>query len=229
MKVVIMEIHKDYCIVMTKDGQFIKKKIMAGAYEIGDEIIISEYSYQPEAARVNWVKNFVVGAIIVAAITAGSIWVIRYMKEYFSPVNMALTAQDGAGEETRIEAEESQADKGAQEQAFTMDEDQEEAVVYGSVYSLEEGTRIEEEIDGIMFSYEVMDSVSMYVKLENISRTPYFNGTFGINTLLSDGSPSRTLNPITLQRFKPGNISESSFILKAGETQFRLIITENNY
>lgn len=40
MKASVVEIHKDYCIVFTADGRFIRKDMPAGAYEIGDEIIV---------------------------------------------------------------------------------------------------------------------------------------------------------------------------------------------
>ena len=233
MKAVIMEIHKDYCIVMTKNGQFLKRKILAGGYEIGDEIMVSEeYSHQPEEVRVNWVKNFAVAAIVLVVMTAGSIWVIRYMKTYYSPGNIALTTQDRAGEETKVEAElvkEAPAEEGVQESGLAMDEEQKETVIYKEIYSLEEGIQIKEEIVGFMFSYQVIDGISMYVRLENISRTPYFNGTFEISTLLSDGSPSRSLKTILLQGFKPEQVWENTFILKAGETSFWLKVTERNY
>ena len=58
MKAVIMEIHKDYCIVMTKDGQFLKQNIPAGVFEIGDEIAVSkEYAHEPKTVKVGWLKN----------------------------------------------------------------------------------------------------------------------------------------------------------------------------
>ncbi|MBM3708083.1 MAG: anti-sigma factor domain-containing protein [Actinobacteria bacterium] len=43
MKAIILEIYRKYCILMTKDGQFLRKNIPAGLYEIGDEIIIDRF------------------------------------------------------------------------------------------------------------------------------------------------------------------------------------------
>jgi hypothetical protein len=40
MKASVVEIYKDYCIVLTRDGRFIRQDVSAGAYEIGDEIVI---------------------------------------------------------------------------------------------------------------------------------------------------------------------------------------------
>ena len=40
MKASVVEIYKDYCIVLTRDGRFIRQEMPAGAYEIGDEIVI---------------------------------------------------------------------------------------------------------------------------------------------------------------------------------------------
>jgi len=233
VKAVIIEIHKDYCIVMTKDGQFLKRKIPAGVFEIGDEIMVSEkHSHQPEAARVNWVKNFAVAAIVVVMIAAGSIWLVKYMKMYYSSRNMRLFTQDEAVGEMKVEAEleeEAPAEEDAQESALAMDEEQKETVVYKGMFSIEEGLQIDEEISGIMFSYQVIDGTSMYVRLENISRSPYFNGTFEISTLLSDESVSRSLKTILLQGFKPEQVRENTFILKAGEVNFWLQVTERNY
>ncbi len=39
MKASVVEIYKDYCIVLTRDGRFIRQDMTAGAYEIGDEIV----------------------------------------------------------------------------------------------------------------------------------------------------------------------------------------------
>jgi hypothetical protein len=40
MKASVAEVHKDYCIVITQDGRFIRQDKPAGSYEIGDEITI---------------------------------------------------------------------------------------------------------------------------------------------------------------------------------------------
>lgn len=40
MKASVIEIHKNYCIVITQDGRFIRQDMLAGAHEIGDEIVI---------------------------------------------------------------------------------------------------------------------------------------------------------------------------------------------
>jgi hypothetical protein len=230
MKAVIMEIYKDYCIVMTGDGQFLKQEIPAGVFEIGDEIVVSEgYVYKPKLVKVGWMKSFAVGTMIVVMVAVVSIFGIVSLKQYRSSRGIALSTEDTTGETltTQIE-EEAREEETEEESALSMEAGQEETIIFDSTYSLEEEARVEEDINGIIFSYEIIDNVNLRVKLENKSYTPAFNGTFNLVMLFSDGSQSR-IETIPLEGFEPGMVRERPFFLKAGETDMRLVVTEITY
>jgi|GEM_PF-1100018 len=75
MKAIVMEIHKDYCIVMTGDGRFIREAIPAGELEIGDEIIVEEETFAVPGR--DWIKTFAIAAVAVLVIGFGSYGVFR--------------------------------------------------------------------------------------------------------------------------------------------------------
>jgi len=232
MKAVVMEIHKDYCIVMTEDGQFLRQEIPAGRLEIGDEIVIEkEYYYE---RRASWVKSFAIAASVVVVVAIGSVFGVRYLKQYYPAGDIAMVAEEKAvaeeatREEVLIEEETLPIEEGTEEPALAMEAEQEETIIYESksVYSLEEGTTVEEHIEDIIFSYKVSGERNLLVKLENSSSTYSFNAAFNLIMLLSDGSVARTIT-ILLEGFEPADIHEESFPLEAGEAEFRLEVTES--
>ena len=75
MKAVIMEIHKEYCIVMTGDGRFIRQAVPAGELEIGDEIIVEEETFT--APSRDWIKTFAIAAVAILVIGFGSYGILR--------------------------------------------------------------------------------------------------------------------------------------------------------
>ena len=75
MKAVIMEIHKEYCIVMTGDGRFIRQAVPAGELEIGDEIIVEEETFT--APGRDWLKTFAIAAVAILVIGFGSYGILR--------------------------------------------------------------------------------------------------------------------------------------------------------
>jgi len=75
MKAVVMEIHKEYCIVMTGDGRFVRQAAPAGELEIGDEIIIEEETFR--APSRDWIKTFAIAAVAVLVVGFGSYGVFR--------------------------------------------------------------------------------------------------------------------------------------------------------
>jgi len=75
MKAVIMEIHKEYCIVMTGDGRFIRQAVPAGELEIGDEIIVEEETFT--APGRDWIKTFAIAAVAILVIGFGSYGILR--------------------------------------------------------------------------------------------------------------------------------------------------------
>ena len=86
MKAVIMEIHKGYCIVVTPDGQFLKRKIPEGVFEIGDEIIIEQEFYLEPARQTgpSWVKKFAITASVAVVVVIGLIFGVKYMRSRFA-------------------------------------------------------------------------------------------------------------------------------------------------
>ena len=230
MKAVVMEIYKDYCIVMTKDGQFLKQEIPAGVFEIGDEIMVSEgYVYKLKVVKVGWMRSFAVGTMIVVMVAVVSIFGVWYLKQYRPSRDIALLTEDTTEEMLTVQIEEEAPQEEIEEEsALSMNAEQEEKVIFDSTYSLEEEAQVEEDINGIIFSYEIIDNVNLRVKLENKSYTPSFNGTFNLVMLFSDGSESR-IETIPLEGFEPGKVRERPFFLKAGETDLRLIVTEITY
>ena len=221
MKAVVMEIYKDYCIVMTKDGQFLRNKISVGRLEIGDEIVIERhYSYEP---KVSLVARFAVAAAVMVVLALGAVLGVRYISQYHATRGTAMVAEEAVEEKVLTEEE-------AEEPALAMEAEQEETIIYKSenVYSLEEEGMIEEYIEEIkiMFSYKVIDGTILWVSLENSSSTGSFNGTFNLVMLLSDGSVART-KTISPGGIEPGKIYEDEFPLEAGETGFKLKVTES--
>ncbi|MBE3114091.1 MAG: anti-sigma factor domain-containing protein [Actinobacteria bacterium] len=227
MKAVVMEIYKDYCIVMTKDGQFLRNKISVGRFEIGDEIVIERhYSYEP---KVSLVARFAVAAAVMVVLALGAVLGVRYISQYHAARGTAMVAEEAATEKAIVE-EALPVEEGAEEPALAMEAGQEETIIYKSerVHYLEEEGMIEEYIEEIkiMFSYKVTDGTSLWVGLKNSSSTDSFNGTFKLVMLLSDGSVART-KTISPGGIEPGKIYEESFPLEAGETDFRLEVTES--
>lgn len=225
MKAVVMEIYKDYCIVMTEDGQFLRHKIPVGRLEIGDEIVIErQYSYEP---KVSWVVRFAVAAAVIVVVAVGSVLSVRYISQYHAARGTAMVAEEAVEEKAVVE-EALPVEEGAEEPALAMEAEQEETIIYKSesVHSLEEGTTVEEYIEDIIFSYKVSGERNLSVRLENSSSIGSFNGTFNLVMLLSDGSVARTIT-IPLEDFEPGDIHEESFPLEAGETDFGLEVTES--
>lgn len=233
MKAVVMEIHKDYCIVMTEDGQFLRQEIPAGRLEIGDEIVIEkEYYYE---RRASWVKSFAIAASVVVVVAIGSVFGVRYLKQYYPAGDIAMVAEEKAvaeeatREEVLVEEEALPTEEGTEESALAMEVDEEaisEGAIHESVYPLEERTTVREHIEDIIFSYKVSGERNLSVRLENGSSTNVFNGTFTLIILLSDGSVARKIT-ILLEGFEPGEIHEKSFPLETGEAEFRLEVTES--
>ncbi len=232
MRAVIMEIHKDYCIVMTKDGRFLKQEIPPGVFEIGDEITISEgYVYKPKTIKVGWFRSFAVGAVVVAVVAVLAVFGVWYVKQYRPLRSNAMVAADATREAEAAEAEEEiSEEKATEESILTMEAEQGEMVVFDKTYSLEEQSKIEDEDikETISFSYEVVDGINLQVRFRNISSTRSFSGTFRLTTLLSDGSQSQT-KTISLEGFEPAQVKEDSIFLKMGETDLRLEVNGSTY
>lgn len=228
MKAVIVEIHKNYCIVVTPDGQFLKRRIPEGVFEIGDEIMVDqEPAYKAvKPTNADQRKKIALSISFAAVIVIASVIGIVFVKNYIAN-NMAVYSQYES-EELRVVGEEAEEEEeAAMEESKAPQSEQSERVIYSDTYTFEEGEEVEELISGLRFTYDIVDGNKLDVVIENIERSPYFNGAFKI-TMLQDGSESKT-NEIPLQGFKQGQVRKSSIIIKTGETGFRLQVIEIAY
>ena len=230
MKAVIMEIHKDYCIVVTEDGRFLKRKIPAGVFEVGDEIVIDqELSFEPaKAPRASWFGRYAATAVILVVIIAGVIIGVRYIRQYYSAGSADLVTEYKAEEAVVGEEETEQALVAARDEEEAGEEEevrQEGTVVYTDTYLLNEEDWIEEKIRGIIFAYRVADGTSLEIQLENVSSTPYFSGTFELFMRMSDTNVARVIS-ISVENLEPGDIQEESYPIEEGELSFRLEVFE---
>ena len=236
MKAVIIEIHKDYCIVMTKDGQFLKQNIPAGVFEIGDEIVIAkEYSYEPKTIKAGWLKSLSVASMALVVVAVLSIFGVWYFKQYLPLRNAAMMTGDTTEEIAQAAAEEEVSgeaarEESAEESVLGMDADQGEAVSFEETYSLIEEPKVEDKnIEGVLsFSYEVNDNVSLEVEIRNISSVSSFSGNITLTTLFADDSVSQ-VKIIPLDGFEPAQVEKEPIFLKAGETSLRLEVNGNAY
>jgi hypothetical protein len=229
MKAVIMEIYKDYCIVVTPDGQFLKKRIPEGVFEIGDEIMIEpETAYKTvKSSTVSQGKKIALTVSLAAVLIIASAIGITYVRNFMAQSSARYNSYES--EELRVVGEDyEEEEEAAAEESFTaIQSETEERVIYNNTFSFEEGAEVEELIGGLRFTYDILDGKSLNIVIENVSRSPYFNGVFKI-TMLQDGSESKT-NEISLQGFKMGQDRKSSIIIKTGETGFRLQVVEIAY
>src|SRR4030066_996272 len=94
-----MEIGKDYCIVMTGEGQFLKQRVPPGIIEVGDEIIVSEkHAFKPAIINVKMfrARSFAVAASVIVILAVGSIFGVQYLRNYYS---REITGEDKVAEE----------------------------------------------------------------------------------------------------------------------------------
>jgi len=236
VKAVIMEIHKDYCIVVTEEGRFLRRKIPSGVFEIGDEIIIDqEITFEPaKTPRQSMVGRYLATALVVAVIIVGAILGERFIRQYYASEGRGLAeyeavSEEAVGEEAeepKYEYEESaELTKDEAEEALAAEEEKEGNVVYKDIYFLDVENWVQEKIRGIMFSYRVESDAVLQVQLENISNEPGFDGTFELFMLKADKSETRVIS-IPFKNFVPGDFFEDSFMLQEGETSFRLEVFE---
>ncbi|MDD3819638.1 MAG: anti-sigma factor domain-containing protein [Actinomycetota bacterium] len=249
MKGVIIEIGKDYCIVLTKDGQFIRQKIPHGVFEIGDEIVVTQEDSYREPAMANIkmkrIRSFAMAVSVVLVLVVGSIFTVKYMSTRGDYPAEATEEEEIPAEEKVIvlprgeEYEEAAAEK-QQEKAEVAEEETEAADESALTMSLEEGAItfenmyfyslgeqkvIEENIkEVILFSYKIIDSGSLKIQIKNISDALTFDGTFKLTMLAADGSESR-IEVISLDGFSPGRIKEHQMFIKSGEENLKVEVT----
>jgi hypothetical protein len=96
MKVIVLEVYKKYCILMTEDGQFLTKNIPAGLHEIGDEIIVDRFKEIDtlESRKLfKIISRIAVGFAAVAVIITGSYFGVKFLRTQITPEGAAMIAQ----------------------------------------------------------------------------------------------------------------------------------------
>jgi hypothetical protein len=200
MKATVMEIHKNYCIVMTKDGQFLKHKAAAGSVEIGDEIVISK-APEVRLGRL-YARGFAIAAAVVVVVVGG-VFSYRYLSKFYpvggvrelakaevedkevyqaeAPAEVAVTQE--VGEEADMVA--------AEFEESAVDEINEAGgLMYEKDFVIEEGIEVEEFIiDDLCFKYEIFESdgeKQILISFKNTSGSLSFTGSVDIILLSGD-------------------------------------------
>ncbi|MCJ7714214.1 anti-sigma factor domain-containing protein [Candidatus Bathyarchaeota archaeon] len=96
MKASVIEIYKNYCIVITRDGRFVRQDMPVGACEIGDEIVIEAADLFTAGARparksFGMLARLSVGFAAIDILSGGAYLGINYAGPgfAFSPVKAA--------------------------------------------------------------------------------------------------------------------------------------------
>jgi hypothetical protein len=195
-----MEINKNYCIVMTRDGQFLKHKAAAGSVEIGDEIVISKVP-EVRLGRL-YARGFAIAAAVVVVVVGG-VFSYRYLSKFYpvggvrelakaevedkevyqaeAPAEVAVTQE--VGEEADMVA--------AEFEESAVDEINEAGgLMYEKDFVVEEGIEVEEFIiDDLRFKYEIFESdgeKQILISFKNTSGSLSFTGSADIILLSGD-------------------------------------------
>ena len=200
MKATVMEIHKNYCIVMTRDGQFLKHKIAAGSVEIGDEIVISK---APEVRLGKlYARGFAIAAAVVIVVVGG-VFSYRYLSKFY-PVGGVRELAEAKVEDKEVYQAEAPAEAAVTqevgEEAATVAVELEESAVdeineagglmYEKDFVIEEGIEVEEFIiDDLSFKYRIYESdgeKQILISFKNTSANLSFTGSADIILLSGD-------------------------------------------
>jgi hypothetical protein len=116
MKASVVDIHKDYCIVITQDGRFIRQDTPAGSYEIGDEIVIETADLftameKPLKKPFGIFARLAAGFAAIVIIGGGAYIGIKYAGPGFTP-NPVKVASQAAQEKTTASPGQEGADGG---------------------------------------------------------------------------------------------------------------------
>jgi len=96
MRAIILETYRKYCILMTEDGQFLRKDIPAGQYEIGDEIIIDRFEeiiFSKRKKLFVTAGRAVAGFAVVTLIVTGLYFGVKFLRNYIALGSSAAIAQ----------------------------------------------------------------------------------------------------------------------------------------
>ena len=200
MKATVMEIHKNYCIVMTRDGQFLKHKTAAGSVEIGDEIVISKVP-EVRLGRL-YARGFAIAAAVVVVVVGG-VFSYRYLSKFY-PVGGVRELAKAEVEDKEVYQAEAPAEVAVtqevgEEAAMVAVELEEGAVdeineagglMYEKDFVIEESIEAEEFIiDDLCFRYETFESdgeKQILISFKNTSGSLSFTGSADIILLSGD-------------------------------------------
>jgi hypothetical protein len=235
MKAVIMEIGKGYCIVLTRDGQFLKQEIPPGVFEVGEEIVVSnEYVFKKKRMDMSRVKTLSLAASIMVVMATVSFFGFWYMKHYNTARYTANLGSIYPAEEAGAPAD-ADADAACEESITVYKEAAEEElaeeipVSFEKVFYFDEQKEAEEYIgENLDFSYKIIDDTSIRVRLENIGSVAEFDGSLTFALYSSDDSESQT-GTISINKLGPGDVMDKPIFLKAEEVKLKVQITGSLY
>jgi hypothetical protein len=229
MKAVIIEINKNYCIVMTVDGRFLRKKIKVGSAEIGDEITIESETFSAVESKKTWIRGFGIAFAVLAVIVAGATFSYRYFRQ---AAPMALSAPAVAEARTSAEEDKNQSMKmgaEAQSQEGVSAEASETAGVplFEKIYTFEKDNILNEESLenlNLVFSFKVSgdNEKNLFVDLKN-NDSKIFSGNLNFDMLDSNGRITRTIT-IEINGLGTGRNHEETIGISKEETGFQLRI-----
>jgi len=200
MKAIVMEIHKNYCIVMTRDGQFLKHKTAAGSVEIGDEIVISK-AVEVRLGRL-YARGFAIAAAVVVVVVGG-VFSYRYISKFY-PVRGVRELAEAEVEDKEVYQEAAPAEavvtQDVEEETATVAVECEESAVdevneagglmHEKDFVIEEGIEVEEFIiDNLRFKYRIFESdgeKQILISFKNTSASLSFTGSVDIILLSGD-------------------------------------------
>jgi hypothetical protein len=219
MKAVVMEIHKEYCIVMTGDGRFIRQEAPAGELEIGDEILVEEETLT--APSRDWIKTFAIAAVAVLVIGFGSYGVFRIFGgfgraggEAAMVADAELRTEEKANDEAGAAAVEEEAvQETAEGEEAAMAETAEESEDFAAGIEQVEGVpagpgEVDVEFDlqiskfgepieiiagNLIFLYWAADSeegIELLLTVEMLDPDLKFTGNIEASILFDDGEPA---------------------------------------
>jgi hypothetical protein len=213
MKAVVVEIHKNYCIALTKDGRFIKRKMDGFLMEIGDELELAESFVQQRSARL--LRIALVAASVFIVISLSAIFSIQYVRSFLTPDAVTMAAAPEMIEEEMALAMPSEAEvlRDGQEQLMDAKD------ISSAFIAIEEGPA-EYFIDDFHITYEIINGQerSLYVRIENIGENS-FTGTVELVFFYDDETVSKTIF-FELEDFSYGQYIQEEIAILEEEKSF---------
>ncbi len=174
----VVEIHKNYCIAVTCDGQFLKQEITAGTYEIGDSIIVTAEKENKRAAEkfdiYRIVYRVAAGFAIVAVVVFGAYFGIHILRSGDKPVTVVL--QDSVLTETALDPTKEKTDgneiaAGQEDSVLLKQQPGQSQLRQESVVDEDDGMLLEKMQEGGEPAQGSNEAPILYKGLHNISDT----------------------------------------------------------